>query len=734
MADSKDEHSELYLNGCDDFHIHLRNEESLPLLVEHAAIQIERGLIMPNTKPPILTVDDAEKYHKAIMKNVPAQHSFVPMMSLYLTDSTTVQEIRAAAKSDIVYALKLYPKNATTNSKFGVTDIKSDGIKKVLQEMESEGLILCVHGECNIDDATNEFIDIFEREHAFIDNQLLYILSAFPNLKVILEHLTTKKAVDFVLNHYRNEENRKKLNLGATITAHHLLSNRNDIFSGNRINPHLFCLPILKTEEDRKALLRAATSGLPYFFGGSDSAPHTQNTKECASGCAGIYTMFNSVSLYAEAFEAADAMQKLNDFLSRFGAAFYGVPRNENKVKIVRTASETPQSFRYIDGQRLVPFKAGHSLHWTLQRQIDHQYTAESVYAADEAKEADCGDEMAAGFEAQSFLELETRVDAETTNKSKIPMLGLGTWLSAPGEVKDAVEYALKIGYRHIDAAAVYGNEKEVGAGIAAAIRSGVRRADIFVTSKLWNTKHGAKDVVPALQKTLSDLGLEYLDLFLVHWPLTMRAGDNMFPKKEDGSPDYGRFVPHGETWQAMEQCVRRGLTKHIGLSNFNEAQIASVIEGASIPPAVVQCEGHPFLAQNELKAFCDAQGIVLEAYSPLGNPGRPKHWDHSLRRVLDDPVINDIAAALDVTAADCCIRYQIERGVVVIPKSVKRHRIRSNFEIWDFELGEQRLERMAALDRGQRYCLPTVVGDDGKRTLRDRAHPFWPFGDIEFD
>lgn len=400
----------LYLNGCDDFHIHLRNEESLPLLVEHASVQIERGLVMPNTKPPILTVKDAEKYHAAILKHVPKDQSFTPMMSLYLTDSTTVEEIRAAAKSDIVYSLKLYPKNATTNSKFGVTDIKSDALKAVLREMESTGLILCVHGECNIDDATDQFIDIFEREHAFLDNQLDYILSTFPNLKVILEHLTTKRAVDFILKYYQNEQHRKKLNLAATITAHHLLADRNAIFKGNRINPHLFCLPILKKKEDHLALLQAATSGLPYFFGGSDSAPHTANTKECAHGCAGIYTMYNVVSLYAEAFESQNAMQKLNDFLSKFGAEFYGVDRHQNKVKLVNRVVPTPESFAYLDGQRLVPYKAGQTVGWCLQRQIDYKYSAEKMYAVDSVDEKEEREEVelcsARGFQKQTFLEL----------------------------------------------------------------------------------------------------------------------------------------------------------------------------------------------------------------------------------------------------------------------------------------------------------------------------------------
>jgi len=338
----------------------------------------------------------------------------------------------------------------------------------------------------------------------------------------------------------------------------------------------------------------------------------------------------------------------------------------------------------------------------------------------------------AVGYSEQTFRKLVTKIDDGRTNESEIPMLGLGTWLSATGLVKEAVEYALKLGYRHIDAAAVYGNEKEVGEGIGNALRAGVKREDIFITSKLWNKDHAMKDVVPALKKTLSDLGLEYLDLYLIHWPLTMKSGDEMFPKLEDGTPDYGTFVPHIDTWKMMEECVRLGLTKHIGLSNFNEDQIQNILNHCSIPPTVLQCEGHPYLAQNELRQFCDKNQIVLEAYSPLGNPGRPKGWDHSLKRVLDDEEIKSIADELGVTVADCCIRYQLERGVVVIPKSVTPHRIKSNFEVWNFKLGAERLKKMQALDGGLRYCLPTVVGADGKRILRDRAHPFWPFGDIK--
>lgn len=379
MSDYKqNEITEIELNGCDDFHIHLRNEDSLPLLVEHCSIQIERGLIMPNTKPPILTVSDAQNYYNTIKKYAANyKQSFEPLMSLYLTDSTPISEIELASKSSIVYAFKLYPKNATTNSKFGVTNIKSENMKKIFGAMEKYGLILCVHGEVNINDKTNKFIDIFEREHAFIDNELNYLLSEFPNLRIILEHVTTKKSVDFILNYY-SKRDESKINLAATITAHHLLSNRNDIFKNNRINPHYFCLPILKTEQDQTALINAAISGKPYFFGGSDSAPHTQKTKENSCGCAGIYTMYNIIPLYAETFSNYNSMDKLNNFLTKFGADFYGIKQNENKVKLIKEKNKVPDSFKYIKGDNLIPYKAGQELNWILKRQKDFKYTAES--------------------------------------------------------------------------------------------------------------------------------------------------------------------------------------------------------------------------------------------------------------------------------------------------------------------------------------------------------------------
>eukprot|EP01083_Nonionella_stella_P003418 9776_1 len=339
----------------------------------------------------------------------------------------------------------------------------------------------------------------------------------------------------------------------------------------------------------------------------------------------------------------------------------------------------------------------------------------------------------AKGYQEQTFATLNTKINEKTTNTSQLPMLGLGTWLSKPGQVATAVEYALKTGYRHIDAAAVYGNEKEVGEGIAAALEAGIKREDIFITSKLWNTKHDPKDVLPALNKSLKDLGLDYVDLYLVHWPLTLKAGDDLFPKKEDGFLDFGRIVSHKDTWAAMEECVRLGLTKHIGVSNFNEEQLQGILDTCKIRPTVNQCEGHPYLAQNEMRKFCEENDIILQAYSPLGNPARPSGWDHSLPRVLDDPDIKTIADSFDVNAADVCIRYQIDRGVVVIPKSVNFKRIKSNFEVWGFILNDEQLEKLGALDKNQRYGIPTVLNDKGQRVIRDGHHPFWPWKDTVY-
>jgi len=389
------------LNGPDDFHLHLRNAESLPLLVEHTAVQVERALVMPNTKPPITTVPHALRYYAEIKKCVPKGHSFEPLMSLYLTDLTRVEDVVAAAASSKVFAFKLYPKHATTNSAHGVSDIRSAATSRIFSAMQKHDVLLCVHGEVNID-SSNQPIDIFEREQTFIDNELRYILHSFPRLRVVLEHVTTRKAVQFVTAYNINAQQkqtqnlksdsesekvrseRNRIRLAATITAHHLMADRNDIFKGNRVNPHMFCLPILKRREDKEALRGAAVSGLPWFFAGSDSAPHTRDTKECSHGCAGIYTAFNVLSLYAETFWRAKAMAKMNDFVSGFGADFYDIARNVNKVRMVRlkgkVAPRVPDSFVYLRGEKLVPFMAGETLEWCLQRQMEHEYTAEQKY------------------------------------------------------------------------------------------------------------------------------------------------------------------------------------------------------------------------------------------------------------------------------------------------------------------------------------------------------------------
>jgi len=306
-----------------------------------------------------------------------------------------------------------------------------------------------------------------------------------------------------------------------------------------------------------------------------------------------------------------------------------------------------------------------------------------------------------------------------------MPQLGLGTWKSKPGEVAAAVEAALRAGYRHIDAAHVYGNEKEVGAGIRA---SGVPRADIFVTSKLWNTKHHPDDVEASCRTTLSDLGLDYLDLYLVHWPHAFQRGDNTFPKNDDGTVKYDETLHPTDTWLAMEKLVGAGLTKAIGVSNFNSEQIEDVLKKGSIKPATNQVECHPYLGQAKLLEFCRARDITLTAYSPLGSPDRP--WAQpGEATLLEDPQLKEIAAKHGKSTAQVLIRWQIQRGVIVIPKSVTASRIKENGDVFDFKLSEEEMAQIGSFDRGPegRLVIPMLNGKP-----RDGAHKFFPFN-IEF-
>jgi dihydroorotase len=334
----------------DDWHIHLRDGAALPHTVADAAHQFARAIIMPNLVPPVRNAAEAQTYRQRILAARPAGSVFEPLMVLYLTDGTQPDDIRAAKASGFVYAAKLYPAGATTNSASGVTRI--DNIFPVLETMAEIGLPLLVHGE-----VTRSEIDIFDREKYFIDEQLSRITERFPSLKVVFEHITTRDAVQFV--------EAASANVGATITAHHLLYNRNHMLVGG-IRPHFFCLPILKRNIHQEALLDAATSGNPKFFLGTDSAPHAQHAKESACGCAGCYTAFAAIELYAEAFEQRQALDKLEAFASHFGADFYGLPRNTEQITLVRESWSVPANLPFGE-HNVVPLRAGETLQWRLE-------------------------------------------------------------------------------------------------------------------------------------------------------------------------------------------------------------------------------------------------------------------------------------------------------------------------------------------------------------------------------
>ena len=305
---------------------------------------------MPNLRPPVTTTALAAAYRQRILDALPAELSFEPLMTLYLTDNTTAEEIALAKASGIVHGVKLYPAGATTNSDSGVTSL--DHCVKALEAMEKLGMPLLAHAE-----VTDADVDVFDRERVFIERNMAPLLKKFPALKVVFEHITTKDAADFVTEASRN--------VAATITAHHLLMNRNDMFKGG-IQPHHYCLPILKREEHRLALVKAAISGNAKFFLGTDSAPHAKHTKEAACGCAGMYTAHTAIELYAEAFENANALDKLEGFASFYGADFYGLPRNKQVVNIERTSWIVPNELA-LGKERLVPLKAGQVIKWKLR-------------------------------------------------------------------------------------------------------------------------------------------------------------------------------------------------------------------------------------------------------------------------------------------------------------------------------------------------------------------------------
>lgn len=312
----------------------------------------------------------------------------------------------------------------------------------------------------------------------------------------------------------------------------------------------------------------------------------------------------------------------------------------------------------------------------------------------------------------------------------EMPLLGLGTWQSKPGEVEAAVKHAIKLGYRSIDCAAIYGNETEVGAGLAQGLKeANVKREDLFITSKLWNTKHHPDDVEAACQKTLSDLGLAYLDLYLIHWPHAFKRGDDNFPKNEDGSLVFETSVSPTETWMALEKLVEKGLVKSIGLSNFNSLQINDILEKGKIKPSVNQVECHPYFNQEPLRKFCEEKGIFIMAYSPLGAPQRP--WatpDES--KLLEDPKLMEIAKKHGKTVAQVVLRWQIQRQVIVIPKSVTKSRIEENFNVHGFTLSSEDMELLASFHRPDgRVVEPRVNGKS-----RDGQHPHYPFREgLEF-
>lgn len=340
---------QLQIRRPDDFHLHVRDGQALKSVVPDTVRQFARAIIMPNLKVPVTTVEQAGNYYHEIQDAIPDGLNFKPLMTLYLTDNMPVDMIQQAKGSGIVYALKLYPAGATTNSDAGVTDVKN--IYALLEAMQSLELPLLVHGE-----VTSPEIDVFDREKVFIETILAPAIERFPDLKIVMEHITTRDAAEFVAAGSEN--------LAATITAHHLLMNRNAIFAGG-IRPHHYCLPILKREEHRLALVKAATSGSPKFFLGTDSAPHTQHAKESACGCAGMYTAYHAMELYAEVFDQASALDKLEGFASHYGADFYGLARNEGTITLQRESWKIPDSLPLGD-ERLIPLRAGENCQWKL--------------------------------------------------------------------------------------------------------------------------------------------------------------------------------------------------------------------------------------------------------------------------------------------------------------------------------------------------------------------------------
>jgi len=340
---------QLHLTRPDDFHLHLRDGEALGTTVPATARTFSRAVVMPNLVPPITTADQAKAYKERILAQRPPGSSFQPLMTLYLTDATCPDTIRAAQAAGDVYAVKLYPAGATTHSAAGVTAMEK--VFPALEAMIDVGLPLLVHGE--VTDAT---VDIFDREQLFIEHELWPLIKRYPELRVVMEHITTRQAVEFV----REAGDA----VAATVTPQHLLYNRNHLLAGG-LRPHLYCLPVLKCERHRQALVEAATSGEPCFFLGTDSAPHGRQFKEAACGCAGCYSAFGALELYAEVFEQAGALERLEAFASHFGADFYQLPRNTETIRLEKKPQPVPAAFPF-GKEQVVPLRGGEFLQWTL--------------------------------------------------------------------------------------------------------------------------------------------------------------------------------------------------------------------------------------------------------------------------------------------------------------------------------------------------------------------------------
>jgi len=339
----------LKLQRPDDWHVHLRDGAALAAVVKFTAERFGRAIVMPNLKPAVTTAALARAYRERIVAALPAEAGFEPLLTLYLTNATPPEEIDRARACGFVHGVKLYPAGATTHSDAGVTDIAN--VERVLARMEAVDMPLLVHGE-----TPHAEVDVFDRETHFIDSVLQPLLKRFPGLRVVFEHITTARAVEFVSD--------SRAGVAATITPQHLLLNRNAIFSGG-IRPHYYCLPILKRERDRQALLAAATSGNPRFFLGSDSAPHERAAKENACGCAGMFTAHAAIELYAEAFESAGRLDRLEAFASHFGADFYGLPRHDDTITLVKESWVPPAVYDFGNGA-LVPYRGGESIAWRL--------------------------------------------------------------------------------------------------------------------------------------------------------------------------------------------------------------------------------------------------------------------------------------------------------------------------------------------------------------------------------